>query len=315
MENGKTTATGSQCEECYNFHATVFKVTPWRDFVDEYWSNEHFQSMVQEAKKKYTEGSGNGRETVSTESTMSLEVERTYLVATERDLRRLTGLTRIPKSMTKSLPQLSLPFEKRGSDPSDGEMETHFVFADDDNAVKRARVKVTLGSTQCKAELLPTEVFRDGQASEYLQHFMQVQQQRSGLEELLQKEVSGHLALQSLSDFVGADRAECVGDIDAEPRVAVRAADGVAQSSGLVGVAAAALSSSSGTQKRTMVTPPSKQSMGSVARSNSGLGGSSSNSSHLQPPVALAEGSPGEEATPALAMSSRASEADGGYRN
>eukprot|EP00971_Amphidinium_carterae_P320143 6363831-Amphidinium_carterae.1 len=157
--------------------------------------------VLKKTKAKFQAGAGDGREVVRSTASSQLEMQRSVILMTERDLRRLTGLTRIPKSMLKGVPQLQLPTEKPGA-TAEQSTEVNYVFADPDQPWKKGIIKVSLGSSLDKEELQPAEIFRAGQAKDTQNHLLRDQQRQSGLDELLNKEVTGHLQLQSLDDFM-----------------------------------------------------------------------------------------------------------------
>eukprot|EP00971_Amphidinium_carterae_P294044 5838260-Amphidinium_carterae.2 len=314
QEGQKTVPTGSKCEKCYKFHATCFKVTCWPVFVDEYWKNESFQRIVNDAKAKYEQGSGDGRETVASETSVTLEVERCFVLATERDLRKMSGLARIPKSMTKGVPQLVLPADKTQKS-GDDETEIHYVFADAENPLKRARVKSSLETSLIKSQLLPTEVYRDGQAREYMQHYQQAQHQDCGLEDLLMKEACGRLSLSTLEEFIGRDKSACLVDVDADGGNDCEQSSGSASGPALVGVAARDIDAAAGIPKRLLVTPQGKSTTGGLARASSTVSGPSNTSSPaVQLSTVVAAASTDQERLNS-GMSSRVSEADGGLND
>eukprot|EP00971_Amphidinium_carterae_P349599 6491100-Amphidinium_carterae.3 len=193
----KSIPTGNQCEDCFCFHSQCFKHLPWESFLAQIQQKPDFQQTVNGAQKLFESKKPLAeKDEVMCCSSWSFEVEKPVILMTERDLRRKLNLTRLPRALTKSLPHLELPSE------ASGEIEVNFVFRPPDDGLKVGKLKYCLSSSHSKQQLSDTEIYWPGQAPAFMRLATEEQQSCTGITDLLQKDVSGHLHLQSVDEFL-----------------------------------------------------------------------------------------------------------------
>eukprot|EP00971_Amphidinium_carterae_P113845 2255988-Amphidinium_carterae.2 len=185
-----------------------WKFMPWNQFLQKQSKNTEFKLIVSDALKKF-EGSEeiDSREAVATCIEHSFVVDRSFVLLSDKDIRRSKNIPRVPKAMVKNLPTVMVPSD----DPEKG-AELHYVFSDPAEPFKKAKVRYSLAANQKYEELRGKDVLWAGQAPAYLKHAVKVAQTSSGVGELLQRDLSGHLHLVSVSDFLGDEGSEQVGD-------------------------------------------------------------------------------------------------------
>ena len=125
-----------------------------------------------------------------------LQVERSMVVVSEKELRRMTKLPRIGKTMLKGVPSLMMGAE------DGGEPERLFAFTDEAAPVRRAKLVVQM-ETGLTSMLMPQQsVISADQGPPWFKHIAEEQNTESGVKELLDREVTGHGYLQSLDEFL-----------------------------------------------------------------------------------------------------------------
>eukprot|EP00971_Amphidinium_carterae_P173929 3447646-Amphidinium_carterae.2 len=204
---------GDQCESCFTFWKRCFGFLEWAEFLKQYTGKPDFHNIVTDALKKFEDKEAcAGREQVSSTFSHSVLVERSFTLLTDKDLRRSCGLTRVPKSMMKQTPTLMLP-----SEGPDKELETNYVFVDPSEPFKKARLRYIASAEQKTIDVKEEEeeVCWPGQTAEFLKMSAKEQAMETGVHDLIQKDMTGHLHLQTVDEFLGK-QVECVGDDEEE---------------------------------------------------------------------------------------------------
>ena len=107
-----------------------------------------------------------------------IEVSQQMQVATEADLRKRLGLSRVPRTLLKTLPSLELPGET-------GATETHYAFLGEEGAFKNCTMKQVLTCALETETLEQGKEYWDGQGEKTWLHSVGVQGKASGIASLL----------------------------------------------------------------------------------------------------------------------------------
>eukprot|EP00971_Amphidinium_carterae_P255131 5064870-Amphidinium_carterae.1 len=120
-------------------------------------------------------------ERVYTNVTYEIEIEQKLQVLTEKDMRRMSGLARMPKLALKGVPTLDLPVMDGSS-----EKETVWCFAHPDAEEGRtANLKMKLSTGHSVDKMPPTRCRLQSQGREFLKMTVGEEQQQIGFAELL----------------------------------------------------------------------------------------------------------------------------------
>ena len=143
-----------------------------------------FAAFVQGALAAQSKGETAGVPSeVKQQCVLGVEIEKSFVVLSEREMRKESGLHRIPRMSLKSLPQLTLP-----SQPGGGEPEVLYAFADPDQPFRKARVKSFVGECLSETLMEPSKVFWADQGKTMLVHASTEQCAKLGVADTLQRE-------------------------------------------------------------------------------------------------------------------------------
>eukprot|EP00971_Amphidinium_carterae_P126602 2508399-Amphidinium_carterae.4 len=188
-----------QFEQCFELWTCSFKHLPWANFTEKAKQDSAFKTIVDQARS-VMEGKvklTNPPECLKIVKGVTLDVERQFQVLSERELRRLLNQTRLNKSQVKGIPTITLLAEDGSS-----ETELCYIFADTSCPFMKAKMKVSLGNFLTKDQMQADQVCWQGQGSSFQEHLSEQQARESGVFELMQKDLSGHLHLTDLQVFV-----------------------------------------------------------------------------------------------------------------
>ena len=124
-------------------HAELWKAghayMEWDELGQLASESQMFSDGVAKAREMYQKGERLkvDLQSVSTNTQVGLFLDRSYIVISEREMRRHAELSRIKTSSLAKLPSLEVPHED-----CSGEMETVFVFADPSQPFRKAMVRV-----------------------------------------------------------------------------------------------------------------------------------------------------------------------------
>ena len=217
---GGTIPQGTACEECYRLWSKAFSFVPYDELVERVKKDMILKAAVMEARSAQAGASKTKLlpEEVSAVTGMSFDVERSFLVASERDMRRAAGLQRVGKLALKGLPAVTVSAED-GS----GKEEVLYLFADPQSPLRRGKLRVSLSTSHQTVKMQPCDVLWAGQGEQYHNMAWQTQVDENKLKEVVAKELAGHLNLMSWESFVserlghGGSAQECEkADSDAE---------------------------------------------------------------------------------------------------
>ena len=207
-------------------------------------------------------------ESVSGLAHYTLEIEQEYIAATEKDLRHFSGLSRIPRIPLKGVPSVTIPGHVSGQKGA-SEGEVYYLFKPEDEPVKKAKIKMSVGHC-VQHNVLPSEDFLwTGQGVASFAKTVDDAKQATGLSDCFSKE-SSMVTLQNFIQEKLKTKEKCEASIE-EAEFAVDKCP-------LVGPAAVELQSEGlkltpvGKGRKDLRSPATTaKSTSSLGRSNSGL--------------------------------------------
>ena len=156
-----------------------------------------------------------GDQTLNQVCQIGVEVERNFLVASEREMRADTSLARIPRMSLRGLPTVKLPSEaSAGAEP-----EELYIFKDPADSLRRMRVKMFFGHQLKQERTQPNQVLYANQPSDMLSHCVQTDGNTKTLIDLMHKasklvdyeDFTAELAQPEEQD-AEEDDADCAGE-------------------------------------------------------------------------------------------------------
>ena len=152
------------CEQCYTLWSQNFPWMSWESLVTRHSDDKAFAELVREVReiRVGSKPAPAVRESVVTEGRVKLQ--RSFLTLLEREMKRDTGLNRIPKTAIKNLPSVTMKNEQ-------GNEETMFVFRDPQEPHRRLLVTCDVATTQQRHDL--PSFTHTGQGGSVAHHVMQ----------------------------------------------------------------------------------------------------------------------------------------------
>eukprot|EP00971_Amphidinium_carterae_P352744 6492721-Amphidinium_carterae.1 len=176
---------GDACAACYEAASWFFPWMTWDAFVSQYRSDTSFKATADSAlRHRASESLPQKPQVVEGKVSVELEVQREFAVASEGDLRRATGLTRVPAKALKYLPVLSVPCEQGTG------MESLYVFAEEaEEEVKfrKAIVKVKMGTELQRIHLPEGFYLSKEHTQDMVDHCKDTSHDANGLKHLLDR--------------------------------------------------------------------------------------------------------------------------------
>ena len=117
--------SGSQCEQCWTLWQQAFSRVSWESLIQSVAKDANFKNKVEEARQVLLHAKDAkplASQGVFAMQGVSLKIERSYVVLTERDMRRSIGRTQL-----KSLQSVQIPCEDGRA-----ETETGYLFKDEE---------------------------------------------------------------------------------------------------------------------------------------------------------------------------------------
>eukprot|EP00971_Amphidinium_carterae_P085901 1699397-Amphidinium_carterae.2 len=152
MKAGKQ-ACGDQCEDCYHLWSTNFAHMSWGEMIEKADRDKDFKTQVNTAKaiKQGKQNKTFQESEVKGNIMMGVEIETPFLVASERDMRRMTGMARIPRMALKGIPSVTVLAHLPGGEEK-GE-EVLYCFKSEESVLRRATVKIFMGQNMISTRL------------------------------------------------------------------------------------------------------------------------------------------------------------------
>eukprot|EP00971_Amphidinium_carterae_P171886 3407976-Amphidinium_carterae.3 len=188
---------GDMCEQCFDLWHKGFRYMEWAALCKLASDDDAFGKVVESArqvmlgKKKPPELGAH----VESLTQLGVEVYRSFIAVSEKEMRRESQQTRIKKSSLKGIPSVMVPAEDGG-----GEMEQLFLFHDPSQPWRKANLKVIDAVVRNQPHMSETCLWA-GQPEKY--HTMSTQQlfDQNGVQQVLEKDSSGHLSLLTWETF------------------------------------------------------------------------------------------------------------------
>jgi hypothetical protein len=173
-----------KCEECWELWHEAFKHMPWEELCSKNASEPGFPTLLRAARdiKNGVAKATFSPSEVSSSSTLEVEVSRSFVVLSEKEMRAASNLTRITKAALKGVPQLTVPAEDGSGN------EVVYCFRNEAMPFRVASVKVRLQESKAQTKMSTEQQYWAGQAAAY---FTQAQTQMSsetGLHHCLDKD-------------------------------------------------------------------------------------------------------------------------------
>eukprot|EP00971_Amphidinium_carterae_P348672 6490620-Amphidinium_carterae.5 len=173
-DNSGDIAAGEQCYTCFHFHKLCYPNLPWQQFINDYKSKEDFGEKVKDAKHIFHDAMEGKRlkfqeeEKIMDTWVVGVELERAFLAVSEKEMRQMASIPRVPKMALKGLPSITVP----GHMSSDNEPETLFCFPDPHQPLRTVKMKYIMTNQLVQTKLEPQHVVYDEQAEELQAHFV-----------------------------------------------------------------------------------------------------------------------------------------------
>eukprot|EP00971_Amphidinium_carterae_P156676 3105609-Amphidinium_carterae.1 len=132
---------GDMCAECYGIHQAAFSFLSWSDFCEKVHNNEDdYAAKVKKARsvKAGLETAGEPQ-SVYKDVQLGLELRRSFIAVSEKELRKSASLYRLPKLPFKNIPQVKAPAEDGSGE------ELLYLFRDEQQPSRRAELKMFIG--------------------------------------------------------------------------------------------------------------------------------------------------------------------------
>eukprot|EP00971_Amphidinium_carterae_P174031 3449492-Amphidinium_carterae.2 len=176
---------GDSCGPCYETLTWFFPWKTWEGVVEDYEKDKSFATIFNNAKAYREEAPLPVKDkVVEGNVSVELEIQRHFSVASENDLRRSTGLARVPARTLKFLPMLTVPKE-------DGKgMESVYAFSEegDETQFRKGVLTVRMG-TELHRTHLPAGFFVDqDHTQDYIDYAKEKMNEFTGLKQLLDKQ-------------------------------------------------------------------------------------------------------------------------------
>lgn len=142
----KETAIGDACLECWKLwdESWRYQYDSFDKFSEAYHTSKDVAAKIDKSLgvARLSGTADFNQEEVQRSFTLNLNVERTYKILNESELRTLLGVPRLLKSHTKNLPVVQVP-----SESGSGAFEKCFAFVDDENPWRTARVSSVVAAS------------------------------------------------------------------------------------------------------------------------------------------------------------------------
>ena len=173
-----------KCAECWQLWRQNFTFLSWSGLVERA-QDRAFQVLLKQVRgvMKGEAPPPSRAEELQSQTTFSLEIEHAFICMSDKEFKRATGLMRVPKGATKSVPVLKVPCQGGQG------YEDVMMFRDPERPFRRAKVKVQQGMAVLKEEM-PKKFFTyTGQAEDNRGAFCHRLHADSGVASMLEKEV------------------------------------------------------------------------------------------------------------------------------
>ena len=197
-EDGQKLPQEEQCKDCFELWRRGFAYLDWQTLCKTNEECHEFSTAVSKARavKNGQAKLEEDPQQVQRGSKVMLQVERAMVVLSERELRKLTKLPRLGKTLLRGIPSLNIVSEN-----GEGE-ERVYAFRDDSNPFRRAKLLVQSEWSRTCTVMPESSVICSNQSEPWFAHLTKTQQCENGIQDLLDKDAAGHSGLTSVEEFL-----------------------------------------------------------------------------------------------------------------
>eukprot|EP00971_Amphidinium_carterae_P352906 6492769-Amphidinium_carterae.4 len=184
-QGSATTAVEDKCEECYTLHEQAFFWLDWQALCARHHKDKAFAGIVgdaRQAKAGHRHKPAVDEEVVAA-TKVELELERSFICLSDREMRRDASVSRIPKGALKSVPQIEVPGE------GGGERETVYCFKEPSEPYRKLHVKVNIASQHTRTPMPLRNFVYAEQGGDVQNWLVETTAAETGVANLLDKEV------------------------------------------------------------------------------------------------------------------------------
>ena len=178
-DDGQKLPQSDQCQDCYELWRQGFGYLDWATLCKTHEQSLEFATVVAKAravKHGQAKVEGHPQEVHSGRKVM-LQVERSMVVASEKELRRMTKLPRIGKTMLKNIPSLVVGGE------DGGEVEKVYAFQDESAPLRKAKLIVQCETGMTSLVMPQQAVIFEDQAPPWFKHITEGQASDTGMKD------------------------------------------------------------------------------------------------------------------------------------
>ena len=175
-------AIDNKCESCFGVWQSAYPFMEW-DTLTEEAANAKSEvcASLESVRQKLAAGDGADRGPALSEcKRFEMELTRSFVVATESELKAKLKVARISKSQLKGLPCLRLPNDSGTAE------EVNYVFKDAEAPLRKLQCKVVLGLSSEQELLAKDSVYWEQQADRHMQSLLSARSQSFALPKLMQ---------------------------------------------------------------------------------------------------------------------------------
>ena len=182
---------GDQCFKCWDQWQRAFAHLTWPRLCESLKTDESVMSSWRQAQETKNGVTRTWPSTEVSENTrFVIEVEKSFKVLTDRELKKALGVQRLTKEMVKTIPCITVPT------PS-GTPETLWAFKDESSPWRRASVKMVVEDAQSVQQMSASNHLWEGQGDQMMKHVTEALSNKAAITELLEKD-----SLSSLESFL-----------------------------------------------------------------------------------------------------------------
>eukprot|EP00971_Amphidinium_carterae_P352547 6492647-Amphidinium_carterae.1 len=178
---------GEQCYTCFHFHQLCFPNLAWQQFLHDYTNNEDFGQKVKDAKAIFDSAMEGNRlkfqeeEKIMDAWVVGVELEKSFLAVSEKEMRQMASLGRVPRMALKGLPSITVPSHMS----AEMEEETLFCFPNPEQPLRVAKLKYVMTNQLLKTKLQPQHVVYDDQGTDLQAHYVGQASTQIGYDDLV----------------------------------------------------------------------------------------------------------------------------------
>eukprot|EP00971_Amphidinium_carterae_P167125 3311589-Amphidinium_carterae.4 len=261
---GSKQAQGTQCQECYELWQQGFKHLKWFDLISQSQHDQQLSSVLNQArsvKAGHSTKEGPSQEVLETKA-VYLEVERSVVIMSEKEIRKQAKVSRIPRASLKGIPCMNILAD-------DGKTyESVYLFRDESAPYRKAKLKTVCGTVLQNFAMETKDGLYCGQGENIHGHVASKLGEETGLLGFKDKEAQGHVGLSSWEDWLQKKLLRCDGgdetrDADEDEEENEKPEQnlvlvGVAAAAAAAAAAATSAASDKHSRPTSMTTPASK---------------------------------------------------------